>query len=99
MAKTIATFPIDFDLYDDDHQQVLFITDDIAGQHLTLEVTNTSDKPVSPQALDGDTSASNYHFELVFRPGTLYNVQPAINLESDLFELFMDKENGNIKPN
>ncbi|SFD86777.1 Chaperone of endosialidase [Chitinophaga sp. CF118] len=99
MTNTISSQPIDFDLYDEEDQQVLFITDDIAGQDLTFEITNTSDKPVSPKLLNGNASRLNYHFELVFRSATLYNVQPAITINDTRFDLFMDKENGNIKAN
>ena len=99
MANTIYSFPIDFDLYNEEEEQVLFITDDVAGQEMTLQITNTSDKPLSPLMLDGAASASEHHFELVFRPSTLYNINPAINVKSDQFELFINKNNGSIQAN
>ena len=97
MTTTRSSFPINFDLYDADEEQVLFITDDVAGQELTLEITNTSDKPTTPKKLNGEASATVNHFELVFRPGILYNNPAAVKLESSQFAMFMDKDsNGNI---
>lgn len=100
MATARSSFPIDVDLYNADEEQVLFITDDVAGQELSLEITNISDKPTSSKQLTGNASATVHHFELVFRPGTLYNNPAAVKLEGAQFELFMDKDSaGKIKPN
>lgn len=98
--NTPTSFPIGFDLYDEDEEQILFITDDVVGQELNLDITNTSDQPISLRSLTGTASKENYHFELVFRPGTLYNNPSEVKIEGSNYELFTDKDsNGNIIPN
>ena len=102
MATTPTSFPIDFDLYNADQEQVLFITDDTAAQELTLEITNTSDKPTSPKPLSGEVSPdpNNHHFELVFRPGVLFNNPASISVEGNEFQMFATTNgSGNIEPN
>jgi hypothetical protein len=64
--------PIDFRLYDDDEQAVLYITDDLDGHNLNLELRNTSTQEI--QLSNGQNAAAseaNHHFALQFRPGTL----------------------------
>jgi hypothetical protein len=64
--------PVDFRLYDDDEQAVLYIGDDAAGHNLHLELRNTSAQAL--QLSDGGNAAAsekNHHFALRFRPGTL----------------------------
>ena len=65
--------PIDFSLFDENQNYVLYISDDPEEKHiLKLELRNTSSQAI--QFLDGEgtsASSSNYHFALVFRPGTL----------------------------
>ena len=64
--------PIDFRLYDDDEQAVLYISEDAFGHNLSLELRNTS--PQIIQLSDGQNagaSEENHHFALRFRPGTL----------------------------
>jgi hypothetical protein len=64
--------PIDFRLYDDDEQAVLYISEDAFGHNLRLELRNTSAQII--QMNDGpgaDASVTNHHFALRFRPGTL----------------------------
>ncbi|GHO90558.1 hypothetical protein KSF_006060 [Reticulibacter mediterranei] len=66
------SYPIDFHIYDDDEQAILTITDDPAGQNLHMDIGNASGQTINLLA-PGDTTAgaSNYHFALRFRPGTL----------------------------
>ena len=64
--------PIDFRVYDDDEQAVLYISDDATGRNLNLELRNTSAQAI--QLSDGQSavaSDANHHFALRFRPGTL----------------------------
>ena len=98
--NTPTSFPIGFDLYDEEEEQILFITDDVVGQELTLDITNTSDQPITLQNLTGAASKTNHHFELVFRPGTLYNNPSEVKIEGSNYELFVDKgSDGKIVPN
>ena len=66
-----STYPIDFDLYDKDTQNVLYI-EDTSDQTLTLQLKNASVQTIQLDDLTANTvSSSNYHFALRFRPGTL----------------------------
>ena len=70
MADFRETYPIDFDLYDKDAQNVLYI-EDASDQTLTLSITNASTQNIELNDLDDPVSSTNYHFALRFRPGTL----------------------------
>jgi microcystin-dependent protein len=65
--------PIAFSLFDEDKNYVLYISDDPTEKHtLNIELTNSSTQAI--QFLNGReqvASDKNYHFELVFRLGTL----------------------------
>jgi hypothetical protein len=64
--------PIDFSLYDDDEQAVIYISDDSDRRNLNLELRNTSTQAI--QLSNGQNAAAseaNHHFALRFRPGTL----------------------------
>ncbi|HKQ74410.1 MAG TPA: LamG domain-containing protein [Blastocatellia bacterium] len=64
--------PIDFRLYDDDEQSVLYIDDDIADRNLRLELHNSSTQAIQfTSGQNAVASDSNHHFALRFRPGTL----------------------------
>ncbi len=66
------SYPIDFRLYNSDQQEVLDITDNPAGQTLYVEISNASRQVINLTApANIDAGASNYHFALRFRPGTL----------------------------
>ena len=72
LAAFRKSHPIDFQIYDDDQQAVLYISDDPNGQNLHLELHNTSTQAI--QLTDGQGAAAsetNHHFALRFRPGTL----------------------------
>ena len=100
MASTPTALPINFDLYDENEDQVLYITDNVVGEELTLEISNNSNKPTKPKKLAGKASATNHHFELRFRSGVLYNNPAAVKLAGTQFEMFANKDGkGKIKPN
>jgi hypothetical protein len=66
------THPLDFRLENDEAHPVLYMIDAPDGQELVLNVVNTSRHPLQFVQLPGDqASATNCHFELRFRPGTL----------------------------
>ncbi|MFN0085729.1 MAG: tail fiber domain-containing protein [Blastocatellia bacterium] len=85
LAAFRKSHPIDFRVFDDDEQAVLYIVDDAAGRNVNLELRNTS-----PQAIQFGTGASaaasetNHHFALRFRPGTLS--EGALNLLANPLE-------------
>lgn len=76
-----SSYPIGFDLYDDDDQNVLYI--DSVPKNLHFSVWNASAQTVEFPALEGDPSKENYHLELKFRPGTLANWEKIALAESD----------------
>jgi hypothetical protein len=55
-------------LHDGEGQTILGIGDGTSGSKLCLELINNSDKKIVFQ----QKNESNYHFELAFRPGTLF---------------------------
>jgi len=66
-----AAYPIDFDLFDKDSQNVLYI-EDSSDQLLTLEIRNAAAQDIVLSDLGAaPLSSTNYHFALRFRPGTL----------------------------
>ena len=71
MTDFRTSYPIDFELYDKDTQNVLYI-EDTSDQQLTLKITNASTQTIELADPNGFTlSSSDYHFALRFRPGTL----------------------------
>lgn len=67
-----ASYPIDFQLYDQDHHYALYIDENSSAHVLTIEFHNVSVQEIAFQNGQGDVaSAENYHFELQFKPGTL----------------------------
>jgi len=69
------SYPLDLGLYNDDQQEVLYITDDPAGHNLHLDISNASGQAITLSAPGNTTAgATNYHFALRFRPGTLSSV-------------------------
>ncbi|NEO89977.1 MAG: LamG domain-containing protein, partial [Moorea sp. SIO3G5] len=65
-----STYPIDFNLFDKDEANTLYIEDDPADQVLTLEIYNHASETITWEGSDS-VSSSNYHFALKFRPQTL----------------------------
>jgi hypothetical protein len=85
------THPLGFNLLDDDDQQVLFIADDPSGHNLRLEIHNTSQLEVALAKPASDLPGKdNYHFELRFRPGTLWQ-QEGIQLTAPEWKFAQDK--------
>lgn len=100
MANNPTVFPIDFDLLNDNEENVIFITDDPNGQNLSLEIKNSSAITTTTKNLTGKASANNHHFELVFRPGTLFNDPAGVQLDGADYEMFTNKgSDGKIKAN
>ncbi len=92
LAATKRSFPVHFDLLNEQEQNVLYITDETQGQDLHLTLTNTSGKTIELKT--PTEGADNYNFQLVFRPETLLETRindiqleavshVANNLESD----------------
>lgn len=73
-----AEYPIDFRLYDDDQQSVLYIdngptgNNGAAGHPLHIELHNRSGRDITfSPVIEPSPSPTNHHLELQFRPGTL----------------------------
>ncbi|EAY28287.1 LamG domain-containing protein [Microscilla marina] len=62
--------PIDFDLHNQDVQNVLYIENE-PTQVIQLDIQNKSTQQIRLNALTGDASPTNHHFALRFRPDTL----------------------------
>jgi len=71
-ASFHQTYPIDFNLFDEDDHQVIYIDDDPAAHSLNFEVANASRKNINLIQMNGNAAgAENHNFELRFRPRTL----------------------------
>lgn len=78
------SYPLDFKLYNSNDQEVLYIDDIATGHSIYLEITNMSKQGIVLAKPSSDTAGSNnYHFELRFRPGTLYNPSQITLAESN----------------
>ena len=58
-------------LQDEDGQNVLGIDDGALRQTLTLEMVNSSGREIELSEIGEDITSKNYHFCVLFRPGTL----------------------------
>ncbi len=75
----VQSYPIDFDLHDDQDQNVLYIDDNPGGLKLYLDISNASQSDIELAATtDATPKADNHHFELRFRPGTLSDATASI---------------------
>jgi hypothetical protein len=99
MSNTNTTFPINFELYDENEESVLFSTDNALGQTMTLDITNQSGQPIVIKKLGKKVSEQHHHFEFVFRPSTLFNSPSTITLQSSNFKMHVTKNNQQIVPN
>jgi hypothetical protein len=81
--------PIDFQLIDKDSQNVLYI-EDSSDQTLTLELTNMSPNTIEFEDVTEPVSASDYHFALRFRPGTLSPTSLDVGNEDTVIQLAAD---------
>ncbi len=66
----VRSHPVDFELYNQDNQHVLFI-DDLTDQTLFLELRNSSTQDIKLNDIGQTVTSETYHFELQFRPETL----------------------------
>ncbi|MEM7371985.1 MAG: tail fiber domain-containing protein [Bacteroidota bacterium] len=102
MTTFASSFPIAFTLTNEEEENVLYITDEDSVQDMTLTIsnnsTNSSTETLTLVKLSGDASADNHHFELVFRPDTLYNSPPNIALV-DTSSFSMSDASSAISPN
>ena len=72
IASFNKTHPLDFNLYEGENKEpVIFIENGTKGQELTLEIVNNSGQSIDLPQKSGEVTATNYHFELRFRPETL----------------------------
>lgn len=100
MSTILSNSPIGFDVYNDDEDQAIFITENIVGHSLTIEIENNSDKVLSPKVLSGPVSETNCHFELTFQANTIFNSPCAIRLAGGIFEMHVNQNaEGAIIPN
>ncbi len=69
------SYPLDINLYNDDQQDVLYITDHPAGHKLYLDIVNASGQTIAFSTIGMPpatvASTTNYHFVVRFRPATL----------------------------
>lgn len=69
------SYPLDISLYNDDQQNVLYITDAPVGHKLHLDISNASGQVITLSATASTpatvASATSYHFAVRFRPDTL----------------------------
>jgi hypothetical protein len=77
-----ASQPISFSLLNLDDQPVLEILDDVDGQDLKLEITNSSRRDLQIKQLTAPAGPANHHFELRFRPGVL-NTKAKTTVDGD----------------
>lgn len=71
-ASFRLSYPVGFRLYDDNDQEALYITGNPEGLPLNIDLSNTSQYEIQLAApATATASADNYHFQLLFRPGTL----------------------------
>src|ERR1700753_4260681 len=95
-----ASQPISFSLLNDDYHPVLEILDDVAGQDLNLEITNSSRRDLQLVDLGGpEATLEKHHFELSFRRGVLDLAgEPDITLDGgDVWQMSKPTEaNGSV---
>jgi microcystin-dependent protein len=78
-----TSYPISFRLHDTNDQPVLYITDNPAGLPLNVELSNTSGSAIEiAEPASALASAENFHFQLYFRPGTLFAADKITLLET-----------------
>ncbi len=77
-----ASQPISFSLLNDDYHPILEILDDVNGQNLNLEITNSSRRDLQLVDLTApEAMLEKHHFELRFRRGVLdLDSEPNITL-------------------
>lgn len=93
-AATRRTYPIGFNLYDENDENVLYIeSGSTGGRTLHLTVENESGETVRLEDTSDDTaSPTNYHFELKFRPKTLADASKILLGTSDVGDWSLAQE-------
>ncbi len=72
MISFQKTYPIEFDLYDENDKHAIYIDDKLGGHDLIFEITNMNTyRDIKIPKGSGKVSADNYHIALTFRPGAL----------------------------
>ncbi|WP_416903670.1 LamG domain-containing protein [Micromonospora echinospora] len=69
LATFVRTHPLSFELVNVDDQPVLYIDDTLAGQTLTLRVTNSSRQDLALWPASGPAGPENHHLAVAFRQG------------------------------
>ncbi len=71
-SSTVTATPLNFKIVSKDQSDVLFITNNVAGENVTLQVNNQSGNPITYAASTSSiASQPNHHFEVRFRPGII----------------------------
>ena len=92
-STCLASYPIDFQLYNENSYCVLYIENDPNGQTLYLDISNASAHNIKLKDIGNTASAQNQHFELHFRPQTLASVD-SIKIGTDGWSLYSPKQPG-----
>ena len=71
-AAYVESHPIRLSLLDANDDAVIYMSDHVSGEPLTLEFFNLAGRPLFFDPLPGKPGRDNHHFELRFRPGTLH---------------------------
>lgn len=67
-------------LADEDGQSILSIDDGAQRQSLRMIIVNTSGNEITLKGLEEPLTATNYHFRIAFRPGTLVDKGQGVTL-------------------
>jgi hypothetical protein len=78
-----SSYPISFNFLNVDDQPVLDILDNVDGQDIKLEITNSSQRDLQLKSVQaGEAGEDNHHFELRFRLGVL-NAEAKTTIDGD----------------
>lgn len=107
-AAFLKSHPLEFHLYNEDEQEVLYIDDSPTGQTMRLDIVNTSRKAIDLAQIGTEANANSYHFALNFRSGTLdtgslsrLTLQPQdwlFGVSSDGTALYFSKNSSTLNP-
>lgn len=92
-ASFRVSYPLDFSLTDEQGDQTLYIDETPGGLNMELTVSNSAAQAIELTAGTGTVGADNFHFELVFRPGTLSDATLSnIAISEENWDLSYDTE-------
>ena len=75
-----SSYPIGFNLLDDDDMNVIYMTDDANGNTIYVEIENQSEQDIIiPTTAGGTASTDTHQFELLFNSGTLVDTVEALD--------------------